>query len=250
MKPKPTSSMASARVESPAFPARHAFALPAFALLALAGIVISGCTFSRSSERFYYARSADTLLVRLSSTGQSHWDPAKDSLIIDCSNCDPGSAHMVERFEDHSGAVFQIDPEANLQLRMSYMGQLDTVNLPGLADTLLASPYSGHRVPHRPRRTATTASEPPTPPKKPVEKPIEKPAPVPDKPAAPHVAHSVKVTAAEGVAVYKDKSKTEVLKIVPEGTNLPLLAREGDLISVSIDGQEGFVEAEAVHVNE
>jgi hypothetical protein len=58
------------------------------------------------------------------------------------------------------------------------------------------------------------------------------------------------VTAAEGVAIYKDKTKKEVLKILPQGTVLTLLSREGDLISVAVDGGEGFVEAEAVQIKE
>ena len=229
--------------------------IPRSLLVAAAYLAMSlaSCTYYSATDRFAYSRMGDTLFVRLSPTGQARWDPTKDSLLITCSNCDPASSRLVERFEDNLTAVYEIDPEANLNLRMNYMGRVESVDLPGTADTLSATPkpHAARRMQARQRKSSVATKEESTP-KKPVDRTPDKPVDktVAATPEKPRTARSVKVTALEGVAIYKDKSKTEVLKIVPVGTNIALLAREGDLYSVSIDGQEGFVEAEAVQVNE
>ena len=46
----------------------------------------------------------------------------------------------------------------------------------------------------------------------------------------------------------RDKTKKEVLKILPKGSSIVLVALEGDMYSVIVDGDEGFVEAEAVEI--
>lgn len=215
----------------------------AFACSALSALVLASCTLSQSTEHFNYSRAGDTLVVQLSPSGQARWDPALDSLVITCTNCDTGSARTVEKFEENWGSVYTIDPEANLHLAFNYLGREESVDLPGIADTLKAT-HNVRHVPHHNRRTNEVPDKPDVTVKKPAEKPVA------TAPARPKSAHSVKVTAPEGVAVYKDKSKTAVLKILPTGTNISLLAREGDLYSVMVDGQEGFVEAEAVQINE
>jgi hypothetical protein len=213
----------------------------------LLAAVASGCTWFHTTEKFQYARAADTLMVRLAPSQQARWDATHDSLVVLCANCEADSRVMIEHFDDNNSVVYSIDPQADLKLQLTYLGEVQTVDLPGVADSS-APNHAVHRVPHKPRHAATATKEPIASPKKPVEKPVvEKPAP--EKPAV-HTARSVRVTAPEGVAIYKDKSKTEVLKILPAGTNISLLAREGDLLSVTVDGQEGFVEAEAVQVNE
>lgn len=217
-------------------------ALCAFAAAMAISTLLSSCTLYRSTEHLTYSRSADSLSVRLTPTGEARWDPALDSLVITCSNCDTAGSRIVDRFEQNWGSTYAIDPEENLHLTLLYMGQEESIDLPGVRDSLSAV---RHTPPHRTPRTSSAPEKPvASKPDKPVEKPV---AAAPQK---PKTARSVKVTAPEGVAVYKDKSKTEVLKIMPAGSVIALLAREGELLSVSVDGHEGFVEAEAVQINE
>lgn len=223
---------------------------PSALVALLLAVVASGCTLFHTTERFEYTRAADTLMVRLAPGQQARWDVTHDSLLVLCANCEADSRVMVEHFDPNNYVVYSIDPQADLKLQLAFMGDVQTVDLPGIADST-APTHAVHRVPRKPKHSAVATKEPVALPKKPVEKPAVADKPdKPEKPAAPHTARTVRVTAQEGVAIYKDKSKTEVLKILPAGTNIALLAREGDLYSVTVDGQEGFVEAEAVQVNE
>jgi hypothetical protein len=201
------------------------------------GISVASCT-NYTPAKLFLTRSGDTLAVALDPDGASRWNPNHDSLVVECNGCDPENARAVEHFNARSDAQFEIAHSQSVQLTLYTMGRKDTsflVTGTGIAETGAALPRIRNITP---RRRAIVKTE--------VAAPVTKKAITPEK---PKVA-SLKVTATEGVAVYRDKSKKEVIKIVPQGTTLPLVAREGDLYSVSIDGAEGFVEAEAVQVQD
>jgi len=206
--------------------------------LAALGISVASCT-NYTPAKLFLARSGDTLAVALDPDGASRWSPNHDSLVVECNGCDPENARAVEHFNARSDAQFEIAHSQSVQLTLYTMGRKDTsflVTGTGTAERGSALPRIRNITP---RRRAVVKTEP-------VPVPVTKKAVTPEK---PKVA-SLKVTATEGVAVYRDKSKKEVIRIVPQGTTLNLVAREGDLYSVSIDGGEGFVEAEAVQVQD
>ena len=211
-----------------------------FPLLIFAGLVISmsSCT-SFLPAKLAVSRPNDTLSVWLNSP---RWDSRKDSLVLICPGCNPKQSRIVERFERGNSAFFEVPPSEALTLTLYTMGKEDTViNLPSIGtwDTAKPSPSFNQIWARRNRanatlgNTATIATTKEHAPAKSTKSPT-----------------ALKVTAAEGVAIYKDKTKKEVLKIVPQGTVLTLLSREGDLYSVGIEGGEGFVEAEAVRILE
>ena len=212
------------------------------ALLVVSSASLSSCTYYVPAT-LYMTRTGDTLSVALDPVGRARWDPRKDSLIVECQGCDPARSRVVEYFEDRNEAQFEIAHTQGLTLTLYSMGRKDTmvvVSGTGTAEAGAPTPTLRNLGTHR--RHPATASETETaatPPKQATaqEKTVKKVA-------------TLKVTASEGVAVYKDKTKTEVLKILPQGTVMQLLSREGDLLSVAIDGGEGFVEAEAVQIQE
>ena len=197
-------------------------------------IVFGGCTYYIPAK-LEASRSGDVLNVGIAGSGASRWDPRKDSLVIDCSSCDVASSRLVEHFYHEDEAQYEIQGFQGVTLTLYSLGITKTLTLPGNGTTL--STASGitplrehrmHKAAHEEKVTTAAATETPE-----VAKTAKK-------------VSSVKVTAAEGVAIYSDKTKTSVLKIVPQGTVLTLLSREGDLYSVSINGAEGFVDSEAV----
>ena len=195
----------------------------------------SSCT-NYVPAKLYMTRSQDTLAVALDTLGGSRWDPVRDSLVVYCNGCDPENSRIVEHFRDRNDAAFEISNSRSVTLTLYTMGHADSTFLV----TGTGAAVAGEPLPRlrsiSPRHRAVIKSE------------ADATAPhkitTPEKPKAV----TLKVTAPEGVAVYKDKSKKEVLKILPQGSTLPIVAQEGDLYSVSVDGEEGFVEAEAVQV--
>ena len=181
------------------------------------------------------SRSGDVLNVSIAGAGASRWDPRKDSLVIECPTCDVASSRMVEHFNDENGSQYEVQGSQGVTLTLYSLGTTKTMTLPGNGTSISATSgitplreHRGHKA-ARDEKTVTTAAPE-----------------IPDVPKASKKVSSVKVTAAEGVAIYSDKTKTTVIKIVPQGTVLTLLSKEGNLFSVSVDGQEGFVDSEAV----
>ncbi|GEM_PF-2137606 len=201
---------------------------------------LTGCTYYIPAK-LEASRTSDTLSVAIGGRGAHRWDPRRDSLIIDCPDCEIGGRQLVEHFDDRSAAQYLIPSAEGVKLTLYSLGHRDTLDLPGTG-TAEEHPTM--------RRLATRHYRPVT---APVESNAEQKHTVENTETvekAPKKVATIKVTAPEGVAVYKDKTKREVLKILPQGSTIPLLAHEGDLYSVTVDGQEGFVEAEAVQVQE
>lgn len=203
--------------------------------------VMSGCTNSIPTK-LETSRIADTLALGLTGPGAARWEPAKDSLVIVCPSCEPG--RVVEYFDNSDQVDYEIPATEPLTLVLYTMGTVDTILLPGTATEASTVPKP-RMVPRRYHRAA--AQEPPkSSPEVKAEQAKAEQAKAAER--ALRTTTLLKVTATEGVAVYKDKTKREVLKILPQGSTLVLLAKEGDLYSVSIDGEEGFVDAEAVQI--
>jgi hypothetical protein len=226
-------------------------------LLLSLGAVMTGCTASNMSPRLFVYRVGDTLQVDLDEETSARWSTTKDSLVINCENCETGYTRLVEKFESDNEAAVYISPYERLRLAL-YSNGLDTVIIvePLLTDTL-KTPEPRRIVRAIPkRRTATQTNKnvakkeevkevkKETKEVKEVKKEEVKKEEVKKRPT------SARVTAPEGVAIYKDKSKREVLKILQKGQTVPYIAREGSMISVTVDGQEGFVESEAVKIEE
>ena len=214
---------------------------PSSLLLVALGAFISGCTYYVPAT-LYMTRVGDTLSVALDPVGGARWDPQKDSLVVECQGCDPERSRVVEHFERRTDAQFEIAHTQGLTLTLYSMGRKDTAFVIPGTGTATGEPtptlrYLGSRRHHAVTAPETEAATTPKPRTTTEEKTVIK-------------VTTLKVTASEGVAVYKDKTKTQVLKILPQGTVLQILSREGDLISVEIDGGEGFVEAEAVQIQE
>lgn len=221
------------------------------------GTLVS-CSVTGMSPRLSVYRVGDTLQVDLDEATSARWSTTRDSLVIVCENCEVGYTRLVEKFEEDNRAAVYISPYERLRLSL-YSSRLDTVIViePLFTDTIgVASQERRRIVRTAPRRRATVTPQgrterverPATPPAnntvKKEEKVVKKEETVKKRPS------SARVTANEGVAVYKDKSKREVLRILPKGTNVPYIAKEGELTSVMVDGQEGFVESEAVRIEE
>lgn len=213
------------------------------AMMAL--LLLGSCTYYVPAK-LATSRVGDTLSVALAGPGAARWEPRKDSLVIECAGCSEEAAREVEHFADHDEAQFDVANSEQLTLLLYSMGHVDTVTIPGTTSETETTPKP-RLLRHRYRPAAEPATEGEV-------KAAEAKAAAKAKAAAAEKALAkttlLKVTAPEGVAIYKDKTKREVLKILPQGSTIVLLAKEGDLYSVSIDGQEGFVDAEAVQVQE
>ena len=204
-----------------------------FAMTAL--LLVAGCTYYVPAK-LDANRAGDTLRVALAGPGAARWDPQQDSLVIECAGCSEEAARESELFEDRNEAQYDVTNSESLTLIFYSMGRCDTTTIPGTAAADASTPLRARLHRHR-FHTETVPAEP---------TPAEVKAAAEAK--ALNKTTLLKVTAEEGVAIYKDKTKREVLKILPQGSTIVLLAREGDLYSVSIDGEEGFVDAEAVEV--
>jgi hypothetical protein len=208
-------------------------------------LVLASCLASCTSyfpSKLAATREADTVTVMLTGDGAARWDTEKDSLIVECKDCIPERSIAVVHFEGHNYARFEVARAEDLKLRFYSMGHDTLVNLPG--EGTLAAGTSPELLPLPPRdyngrtykdvaveRIKVRQPKEPAAPEKPVKKP-----------------QSLIVIAPEGVAIYRDKTKKEVLKILPKGSSITLVALEGDMYSVIVDGDEGFVEAEAVEI--
>jgi len=194
------------------------------------------------------SRHSDTLSVVIMPHGDARWDPKRDSLVVECLGCEAEHSRIVEHFLKSNDAQFEIAPTQTINLTLYSMGKKATVVvLPGIGtgDTGAAAP-SMSNLPNR-RRHSTPSTAPEETKKAKTEEPIVHDGSSAEKPIK---TVTLKVTAPEGVAIYKDKTKKEVIKILPQGTVLTVLSREGDMLSVSIEGGEGFVEAEAVQIQD
>ncbi|MDP4200128.1 MAG: hypothetical protein Q8922_12195 [Bacteroidota bacterium] len=207
--------------------------------LILFSVVLVACTLASCTyyvpAKLYVNRAGDSLLVALNPGSSARWDSQKDSVVLECGKCDPGYNRMVERFDQHNDAVYEVSPTEDLVLTLYSMGKKDSVIVlhgSAIARTDTA-PAPLSRFYARRARPSTTTTETTA---------------APQKKVATKKITQLKVIAPEGIAIYKDKTKKEVLKILPQGTILGLLSREGEIYSVSVDGGEGFVEAEAVQI--
>lgn len=224
----------------------------ALLLFTIAG-VLSSCTATNMTPRIAVYRVGDTLQVDLDEQTATRWSTTRDSLIINCENCETGYTRLVEKFETDNRAAVYISPYERLRLTL-FSQDVDTIIIvePLLADS--ARPQEPRRIIRaKPRRRTSPPAvvKKETPQKKEeVKKEVTKKEEVKKEEAPKKRATTARVTASEGVAVYKDKSKREVLKILPKGQTLPYIAREGSMISVTVDGQEGFVESEAVRIED
>ncbi len=218
----------------------HRAATQAIFAFALASCLAS-CT-SYFPAKLAARRVGDTLYVALAGDGAARWDTEKDSLKVECRDCVPGSSVAVVHFERRDYARFEIAQAEGIKLTLYSMGHDTVLNLSGEGTLAVGvSPELRLLPPRRynpdqneemimERAKSRTPKEPIAP-----EKPVKKTV-------------SLTVTAQEGVAVYRDKTKKEVLKILPKGSKIILVALEGDMYSVIVDGDEGFVEAEAVEI--
>jgi hypothetical protein len=216
-------------------------------------LLVGGCTYYVPAK-LEASRAGDILTVQLAGPGAARWDPRKDSLVLQCPGCMDETAQLVDHFLRKNEAQYDIASSEGLMLILYTMGHSDTTLLPGTA--------ANAEVTSKPRFTPhhyhAAATPEPTPSE--VKAAMEAKAAAEAKATADAKAAAtekalkkttlLKVTATEGVAVYKDKTKREVLKSLPHGSTIILLAREGDLYSVSVDGEEGFVDAEAVKEQE
>ncbi len=205
-------------------------------LAALGVLFVGGCTYYVPAK-LETTRVGDTLTLSLSGPGSARWEPSSDSLVISCATCTP--SREVEYFANANAAQYDIPATEPLTLSLYSMGTLDTLTLPGtVSETDLTSkPRITPRRYHE--ATAPIAVKTPAQIKAAQEKATER---------ALQTTTILKVTAPEGVAIYRDKTRRQVLKILSQGSTIVLLAKEGDLYSVSIDGEEGFVDAEAVEI--
>ncbi len=210
----------------------------------LLALVLGGCTYYVPAK-LETKRAGDMLTVALAGPGAARWDPRKDSLVIDCAGCTEEAARQVEHFADSNTAEYDIVNSQNLTLTLYTMGHRQVLALPGVAEAT-AVVGKPRLMRHRYHAVASESAGA-----------VEARAAAEAKAAAAKAAARalqkvtmLKVTAPEGIAIYSDKTKRYVLKILPQGSKIVLLAKEGDLYSVSVDGQEGFVDAEAVEIEQ
>lgn len=211
-------------------------------------LLVGGCTYYVPAK-LDANRVGDTLRVALAGPGAARWDPQADSLIIECASCSEEAARQAEHFDYRNEAQYDVANSESLTLIFYSMGHRDTTTIPGTASETGTPPARLLRHRFRAEAEPTQAE---------VKAASEAKAAAAENAAAEAKTAAaekalkkttfLKVTAAEGVAIYKDKTKQQVLKILPQGSTIVLLAREGDLYSVSVDGEEGFVDAEAVQV--
>jgi hypothetical protein len=187
------------------------------------------------------SRYADTLTVALDPNTSSRWSPNLDWLLVECNQCADGASRVEERFYDRNYARYEISHSQEIKLSLYWNGKLDTtIVVSGTGEINPQTDRSGFKLlppVRRPKHASTEESAGAS----------TSPKVTPEKKAVKKTS-MLRVSAAEGVAVYSDKSKTQVLKIVPKGSTLPLLSREGDMYAVMVGDTEGFVEAEAVQV--
>jgi hypothetical protein len=233
-----------------------------FALLLFASVMssaLTSCSVTNMSPRLSVFRVGDTLQVDLDEETSARWSSTRDSLVINCENCEVGYTRLVEKFEEDNRAAVYISPYERLRLSL-YSNDLDTViiveplfvdSLPRTEPRRIVRAAPRRRAPVQANQRKQTAQKPETPPAR-NNTTVKKEEKVEKKEAAPvkKRATTARVTANEGVAIYKDKSKREVLKILPKGSAVPYIAKEGELTSVMVDGQEGFVESEAVKIED
>lgn len=221
--------------------------LTAIALL----ITLGSCTGINQSSGILVDRQFDTVQVMLDPDRSMRWSPTRDSLVMECENCEEGYTRVIEHFQDDNMAAIQLSAYERLRMTLYGTNGIDTViTLEPLYTLDTASgktPVKKRIVRSTPKRNTARNND------------VKKAADIKKETAVKKVekkeevkkkANTVRVSAAEGVAIYKDKSKKEVIKIIPKGHSMPYIAREGDMISVTIDGQEGFVESEAVRIEE
>lgn len=224
----------------------------AFLLLISFGM-LTGCTATNMTPRIAVYRVGDTLQVDLDEETSARWSTTRDSLVINCENCETGYTRLVEKFAQDDRTAVYISPYERLRLSL-YSNGLDTVIIvePLFTDTV-RTPGPRRIVRGAPRRRPQVTKRE-TVKKQEVKKEEVKKETVKKeevkKEEVKKRATTARVTAPEGVAIYKDKSKREVLKILQKGQTMPYIAREGSMISVTVDGQEGFVESEAVKLED
>ena len=223
--------------------------LPVRSLLAIAALLlVGGCTYYVPAK-LAASRVGDTLSVALAGPGAARWEPQKDSLVIECAGCSEEAAREVEHFEERNEAQFDVANSEQLTLLLYSMGHVDTETMTRTAPETATTKPRLLRHRYRPAATESAAAAE----AKAAEAKAAEAKAAEAKAAAEKALQKttlLKVTAPEGVAIYKDKTKREVLKILPQGSTIILLAREGDLYSVSVNGEEGFVDAEAVQIQE
>jgi hypothetical protein len=209
---------------------------------AAALLFLGSCTYYVPAQ-LATSRSGDTLSVALAGNGAARWDPEQDSLVFECAGCTDEPARKVEHFRDRRHTTYDLRNAQGVTLTLYSLGQEQTLTVPGIPPMAGTHPEQPELSSRHERRSAEEEKS------EAIEKSAAKEQAAKEQAAkeqAAKKAASLKVTAAEGVAIYKDKTKTEVLKIVPQGSVLILLSKEGDLYSVSVDGDEGFVDAAAV----
>jgi hypothetical protein len=221
----------------------------ALLLLMVVGTMTS-CTSTNMSPRLFVYRVGDTLQVDLDEETSARWSTTQDSLVINCENCETGYTRLVEKFENDNGAAVYISPYERLRLAL-YSNGLDTVIIvePLLTDSI-KSPQQRRIVRATPKRREAIVKKETAKKEETKKEEVKKEVKKEEVKEVKKRPTSARVTASEGVAVYKDKSKREVLKILPKGQTMPYIAREGSMISVTVDGQEGFVESEAVKIED
>ncbi len=212
------------------------------ALLVVCGFMVS-CAGPREHTRLIFSRYGDSLRVALDPSHSANWSPNEDSVVVRCTECYQNRSMVTLRFQDHSSAFLSSDVSPIMTFNVYHEQKLDTsytMNAENFIDRDPAteSPMPRHQTTPVHRQVIRTQPD------------ESKKTPVVDTKTAvvAKKATMLRIIAKEGVAVYKDKSKREVIKILAQGATLPYLAREGDLYSVVIDDVEGFVEAGAVEV--
>jgi len=217
-----------------------------FALLLLLGLFVSGCSSSRDHVRLRFTRLSDTLRVELDPAKSASWSPNHDSIVIDCKECYTGKSHVVDNFQNHSQLTLDLSTSSKLRLGVYRGSKLDTtysIDAEDISDTRAQDAAARKRELDQTgyKRTNTVDSSSDS------EETTTKASSTTTKTGATHPT-TLRITAREGVAIYKDKSKREVLKILPRGTVISYLALEGEVYSVLIDDVEGFVDSDAVQV--
>jgi len=213
----------------------------------LLGLLLASCTASKEPIHLIVNRVEDTVYFSLDPESSDRWWSTRDSVVVECLDCDQGTQPIVEHFDNQNFANLEMEDATTLRFKI-YSGVISdtTVVLPGVISNN-NSTTTAKRKPRisasKPTRRSAVANKSTT---KAKAKAEAKEAATETKTVKK--ATTLRVIAAEGVAVYKDKSKTEVLKILQKGEVLPYLAKEGDMYSVSVGGTEGFVEAEAVQI--
>ena len=212
----------------------------------LLALTFSACSSSRDHVRLRFVRYSDTLQVALDPNSSANWSATKDSVVVDCSECSNGKDHAAYSFQDGRAALLDLSGSTKLKLKVYRGSKIDTsyqLDARDLSDsrTLTGAKHETNANASQPRSTTDTTTDSST-------NDGSSDGSSGQTRRYAHRATSIRVIAKEGVAVYKDKTKREVLKILAQGSLLPYLAREGEVFSVMIDDVEGFVDADAVEV--